>query len=97
MAKLTKEYKNLLAKKTDVEKINGGQEREDRKNFVKVFQDYHNNMNQYDTEMFGTTAENTKYQGEYEDTANDLKEIEQEFYERVEARTKREEIAAIME
>lgn len=97
MAKLLKEHKTLMTKKTDMEKVNNGQEREDRKSFVKVFQDYHNNMNQYDQEMFGSTAENQKYQGEYEDTANDLKEIEQEYHDRYEARVKREEIAAIME
>lgn len=47
--------------------------------------------------MFTTTAENKKFQGEYDDTANDLKEIEQEFEDRVNARIKRDEISAIME
>ena len=60
-------------------------------------QDYINNMNQYDQEMTATTTENMKTQGEYEDTANDLKEIELEYETRVEARRKRDEINEIME
>lgn len=36
-------------------------------------------MNQYDQEQFATVAENKKVEDEYEDTANDLKEIEAEY------------------
>jgi hypothetical protein len=97
MAKLMKEKNTLSNKMAEVEKQNAGAEREDRKGFVKIFQDYHNNMIQYDQEMFATTGENTKYEGEYEDTANDLREIEKEYEDRVETRKKRDEIAAIMQ
>ena len=79
------------------EKKNSQLEKEDRKNYVKVFQDYHNNMNQYDQEQFTTVAENKKVEDEYEDTANDLKEIEAEYAQRLEERRKRDEIAAIMQ
>lgn len=44
-----------------------------------MFQDYHNNMDQYDKEQFATVAENKKIEGDYEDTANDLREIEAEL------------------
>lgn len=64
---------------------------------MKVFQDYHNNMDQYDKEQFGTVAENKKIEGDYEDTANDLKEIEAELNQRLEERRKRDEITAIMQ
>jgi hypothetical protein len=53
-------------------------------------------MNQYDQEMFGAIAENAKYKGEHDDTANDLKEIIQEHQDRLETRMKRELIAAVL-
>lgn len=79
MAKLLKERDTLQNKMKEMEKANGNAEKEDRKTFVKVLQDYINNMNQYDQEMTTTVAENKKYEGEYEDTANDLREIEAEY------------------
>lgn len=97
MQKLTKD-KNTLSKKMDEEeKKNAGQEKEDRKAFVKVFQDYHNNMDQYDKEQFATVAENKKIEGDYEDTANDLREIDAELAQRLEERRKRDEIDLIMQ
>lgn len=54
-------------------------------------------MNQYDSEMFTTVGENQKVENEYEDTANDLREIEAEYNQRLEERRKRDEIAAIMQ
>ena len=87
----------LKKKKDDEEKRNNGAEKADRKDFVKVFQDYQNNMNQYDSEMFTTVGENQKVENEYEDTANDLREIESEYAQRLEERRKRDEIAAIMQ
>lgn len=96
MAKLTKDKNSLQKKMDEEEKKNSQLEKEDRKNYVKVFQDYHNNMNQYDQEQFATTAENKKVEDEYEDTANDLREIQSEYEQRIEERRKREEIAAIM-
>jgi hypothetical protein len=42
-------------------------------------------------------AENKKIEGDYEDTANDLREIESELNQRLEERRKRDEIAAIMQ
>lgn len=45
MAKLNKEKGNLSKKMDEEEKKNSQLEKEDRKAFVKVFQDYHNNMN----------------------------------------------------
>jgi hypothetical protein len=44
MAKLTKDKNTLAKKMEEEEKKNAQQEKEDRKAFVKVFQDYHNNM-----------------------------------------------------
>jgi deoxyxylulose-5-phosphate synthase len=97
MAKLNKEKNTLTNKMNEIEKQNGGAEREDRKSYVKVFQDYINNMGQYDQEMYGTTAENKKHEGECDDTVNDLQEIEKEYADRVAARLKRDEISAIMQ
>ena len=97
MAKLLKERDTLQNKMKEMEKANGNAEKEDRKTFVKVLQDYINNMNQYDQEMTTTVTENKKYEGEYEDTANDLREIEAEYNQRLEERKKRDEIAAIMQ
>lgn len=45
MAKLNKEKGNLSKKMDEEEKKNSQLEKEDRKAFVKVFQDYYNNMN----------------------------------------------------
>ena len=97
MAKLTKEQTTLSKKMNEVETANRKLETEDRKNFVKVFQDYHNVVGDYDKDLFFNSAENNKVQGEYEETANDLKEIEQEYNDRVEARRKRDEISAMMQ
>lgn len=97
MAKLNKERNTLDTKMKEMEKANKTAEAADRKEFVKVFQNYHNNVNQYDQEMTGTTAENDKYNGEYEDTAMDLREIEAELKQRFEERRKREEVNAIMQ
>ena len=97
MTKLNKEKNTLHKKMEEEEKKNSQLEKEDRKAYIKVFQDYHNNMNQYDQEQFATVAENQKHEDEYEDTANDLKEIEAEYAQRLEERRKRDEIAAIMQ
>lgn len=97
MTKLNKELGSVKAKMQEAEKSNNGMEKEKRKEFVKVFQDYHNNMIQYDQEMTATVNENKKCEGDYEDTANDLKEIEAEYQQRLEERRKRDEIAAIMQ
>ena len=47
--------------------------------------------------MTATVTENQKCEGDYEDTANDLKEIEDEYAQRLEERRKREEINLIMQ
>lgn len=54
-------------------------------------------MNQYDTDIAATVLENAKYKGEYEDTLEDLKQINDEYNLRLEERRKRDEIAAIMQ
>ena len=81
----------------ELEKSNAASEKEDRKAFVKTFQDYHNNMIAYDQEMFSNVAENQKYTNEYEDTLHELKEIESEYNQRLIERKKRDEINEIME
>lgn len=97
MAKLTKDKNTQQKKMDELEKANASLEKEDRKGFVKTFQDYINNMNTYDSEMFGTVAENQKFTNEYEDTLHELKEIEAEYNQRLIERKKRDEINEIME
>lgn len=45
MTKLNKDKNTLQKKMEEEEKKNSQLEREDRKAYIKVFQDYHNNMN----------------------------------------------------
>lgn len=97
MAKLTKDKNNQQKKMDELEKGNAASEKEDRKAFVKTFQDYHNNMISYDQEMTSNVAENQKYTNEYEDTLHELKEIESEYNQRLIERKKRDEINEIME
>ena len=48
MADLEKKYNQMKSKMSEMEKANANLEKEDRKTFVKVFQDYRNNMKDYD-------------------------------------------------
>jgi len=42
----------------ELEKANASTEKEDRKGFVKTFQDYINNMNTYDSDMYAAMEGN---------------------------------------
>lgn len=51
-------------------------EKEDRKQFTKTFNEYHQNMKDYDDQMYANVTDNEKHQLEFEETAADLKEME---------------------
>lgn len=96
MEQLQKEMKKIEVDLAKVLKENSVLEKEDRKQFIKTFNEYHQNMKDYDDQMYANVTDNEKHQLEYEETAADLKEMEGQLQEKLEAKRKRDEIAAIM-